>query len=122
MQPFIKQFRSLDVNGDARLGKDDLALMRGKTRAEINEMVKAVPEVPMSVGARMGVTFRRGSVDAAAPGPDFSDVTKYPLDSLSVDQLQQLSKLVDKQLELKGAADTSVIDASLVEVRVVASA
>ena len=122
MQPFIKQFRSLDVNGDARLGKDDLLLMKGKTRAEINAMVQAIPEVPMSVNARMGVTFRRGSADAAAPSPDFSDVTKYPLETLSVDQLRQLSNLVDKQLKLKGAPDTSVIDAELVEVRVVASA
>ena len=123
VQPFIKQFRSLDVNGDARLGKDDLALMRGKSRAEINAMVQAIPEVPMSVNARMGVTFRRGSADAGAASttPDLSDVTKYPLETLSVEQLRQLSKLVDEKLKAKGAGAT-VIEASEVEVRVVASA
>ena len=119
VQPFIKQFRSLDVNGDARLGPEDLKLIKGKTREEINAMVAAVPEVPMSVEARMGVTFRRNS---GATAPNFSDVTQYPLDTLSIDQLRQLSTLVDKELKNKGAAVTDIIEAEQVEVRVIASA
>ena len=60
VQPFIKQFRMLDVNGDARLGEADLALMFGKTRAEISAMSMALPEGQgMSVGDRMGVAFER---------------------------------------------------------------
>lgn len=35
VKPFIKRFRALDINGDARLGPADLELMKGKTVAEV---------------------------------------------------------------------------------------
>ena len=67
VRPFIERFRSLDVNGDARLGVEDLKLIEGKSLAEIKAMVAAIPQVPMSVNARMGLTFRRdGSRDSGA--------------------------------------------------------
>jgi len=41
VEPFIKQFRKLDVNGDARLGKHDLELFQKHTKEEIKAMMNA---------------------------------------------------------------------------------
>ena len=56
VKPFIKRFRYLDVDGDARLGRRDLEIMEGKTEAELKAMFMAKPpEEKMTVEARMGV-------------------------------------------------------------------
>lgn len=99
VQPFIKQFRSLDVNGDARLGIDDLNLIKGKTREEINAMIAANPPAPMSVASRMGVTYRRDH-NNANPGQGAEELSKV-VESLSIEQLEELSTLVGKQLKVK---------------------
>ena len=38
VRPFILQFRTLDVNGDARLGHEDLDLYKTHSEEELNEM------------------------------------------------------------------------------------
>ena len=52
IRPFVEQFRSLDVNGDARLGHEDLELIEGKSKAEIREMVAAIPQASPFMLAR----------------------------------------------------------------------
>jgi len=56
VRPFILQFRTLDVNGDARLGHEDLDLYKTHSEEELNEMRRKA-DVPMTVAARMGVAF-----------------------------------------------------------------
>ena len=47
VQPFIKQFRTLDVNGDARLGPDDLEMLATHTAAEIKAMADSRVGTPL---------------------------------------------------------------------------
>ena len=108
VRPFIDQFRVLDVNGDARLGPDDLHLMVGKTRKEVAAMSAALPQVELSVGDRMGLAMAgRGtpsptqrsasptSVGGAAAvsvgaGYAYSLQTDINLGSLAVEELDAL--------------------------------
>lgn len=125
VQPFIKQFRSLDVNGDARLGYEDLRLIEGKTQEEIRRMVQAIPEVPMSVEARMGVAFRRdsftacsctpatcgGSAESAAGAglarPPAASAAEISLDGLSAEELRTLQARVEQKLRDAAERETS---------------
>lgn len=97
VQPFIKQFRKLDITGDARLGVDDLKLIQSMTKEELKAMRDAQEEVPMSVGDRMGVAFNR----AASPPPK-ADVAK-----LSVDELKQLQARVHEELAAREGSDAA---------------
>ena len=38
MKPFIKQFRSLDIDGEGRVGLQDLRLIKQMTDAELSEL------------------------------------------------------------------------------------
>jgi len=68
VQPFVKQFRTLDVNGDARLGHEDLELSLKHSPSELRKMLQERDEVPMSVSERMGISFdRRKSSCAVSP-------------------------------------------------------
>ena len=125
VQPFIKQFRSLDVNGDARLGYEDLRLIEGKTQEEIRRMAQAIPEVPMSVEARMGVAFRRdsftacsctpatcgGSAESAAGAglarPPAASAAEISLDGLSAEELRTLQARVEQKLRDAAERETS---------------
>ena len=117
VQPFIKQFRMLDITGDARLGAEDLKLMLGKTRKEIAAITNALNAnaKPMSVGDRMGLSFQRpgagtddeddqASGGAAAP-VTYTDEADIPLDGLSVEMLEALISraqgMVDKQQDVQ---------------------
>ena len=51
-------FRMLDIDRDARLGEQDLALMVGKTRKEVAAMSAALPQVELGVGDRMGLSIK----------------------------------------------------------------
>jgi hypothetical protein len=66
VQPFIKQFRLLDLDGNARLGRDDLAASCGKSLAELQQGAAQRLSVArqMSVGERMGL-----SVAGSTPTP-----------------------------------------------------
>ena len=59
MQPFIKQFRLLDSNGNARLGRDDLENTRDKSLAELqrDSVRRMKRQMSMSVGDRMGLSL-----------------------------------------------------------------
>ena len=104
VQPFIKQFRNFDVSGDGRVGHEDLKLMEGKTKEEIRAMVAAQPQAPMSVGARMGVSFRRPSALESAGLP--------ALDGLNEQQLKDLAVLVEAKLTAPKESDESETTAS----------
>jgi len=70
VKPFIKRFRALDINGDARLGPADLELMKGKTVAELKALRDArPPEEMMTVEARMGPTTANQSARRSASSP-----------------------------------------------------
>merc|ERR1712046_108357 len=56
IQPFIKQFRLLDVDGNARLGRDDLAASCNKSLAEL----QLEANKRMQVGRAMTVSDRLG--------------------------------------------------------------
>jgi len=59
VQPFIKQFRLLDADGNARLGRDDLQMTCNKSLAELQtsavERMKSSKR--MSVGDRIGLSI-----------------------------------------------------------------
>ena len=59
VQPFIKQFRLLDANGNARLGRDDLENTKNKSLAELqHDSVRRMKrQMSMSVGDRMGLAL-----------------------------------------------------------------
>ena len=55
MQPFIKQFRLLDADGNARLGRDDLMATKDKSLEELQTQANKRLNLSrqMSVGDRM---------------------------------------------------------------------
>ena len=57
--PFIKQFRLLDVDGNARLGRDDLDSSCEKSLAELQLMAvkRMQSQQSMKVGDRVGLTI-----------------------------------------------------------------
>ena len=117
VQPFIKQFRMLDVNGDARLGRDDLAMMVGKTRKEIKAMSDGLgPGVEMSVADRMGLSYMGGDGRADAQGGEadagqvrggrvgpltYTDQAEIPLGDLSIEMIEALIGRAQAVVEAK---------------------
>jgi hypothetical protein len=96
VQPFIKQFRLLDADGNARLGRDDLDATKDKSLAELqrDSVRRMKRQMSMRVGDRMGLAFTvaggsseggqgtsgaalslRGLATAAAPLPLASPAT-----------------------------------------------
>jgi len=73
--PFVKQFRLLDVDGNSRLGRDDLEATKDKSLADLQAASRERMNDPafkenMSVGARVGLTIGRqqssGALQAAS--------------------------------------------------------
>jgi len=77
VRPFILQFRTLDVNGDARLGHDDLDMFQTHSKEELNEMRRQA-DVPMTVAGRMGVAFFRDANTASDSNKVTSTTTASP--------------------------------------------
>ena len=73
VQPFVKQFRLLDADGNARLGRDDLDATTGKSFADLagalQERMRApgFREKQMSVGARMGMNVDAEGITTTVP-------------------------------------------------------
>ena len=59
VQPFIKQFRLLDIDGNARLSRSDLASAEGRSLAklQIDAQKRLGMARQMSVGDRMGLSL-----------------------------------------------------------------
>ena len=59
VQPFIKQFRLLDADGNARLGRADLDATKDKSLAELqrDSVRRMKRQMSMSVGDRMGLSL-----------------------------------------------------------------
>ena len=62
VQPFVKQFRLLDADGNARLARDDLEATKDKSLAELQTAAQERMKRPgckkqMSVGGRQGLTI-----------------------------------------------------------------
>jgi hypothetical protein len=53
-EPFIKQFRYLDLSGDGRLGKDDMKIMLGKSNLELAALRKALSRTRQRTPIRVG--------------------------------------------------------------------
>ena len=70
IQPFVKQFRLLDLDGNARLGRDDLEGSKDKSIAELQMAANARMQFArrMTVGERMGVSvYSTSDADGSAP-------------------------------------------------------
>lgn len=100
--PFIKQFRLLDVDGNARLGRDDLDSSCEKSLAELQLMAvrRMQSQKSMRVGDRVGLTIgsspslikehskagealsRRGDTPTSAPPSKAADKAgRHPAES-----------------------------------------
>ena len=85
VQPFIKQFRLMDVDGNSRLGRDDLTATEGKSFAELQKSLSKRMSDPklnrmMSVGDRMGLSVNTPSPQPhhRAPGAGIQALTGAP--------------------------------------------
>ena len=68
LTPFIKQFRTLDVDGTGRLGREDLRLMRTKSQRELAMMRKDSLSQGLTVAGRQGPRLQ-GSAAKVLPLP-----------------------------------------------------
>jgi len=71
VQPFIKQFRLLDCDGNARLGRADLEASCNQSLAELQlaSQVRMQSHAKMSVGDRQGVKLVREAPGAQPTEP-----------------------------------------------------
>lgn len=69
VKPFIKQFRFMDVDGNARLGHDDLSNMLNLSEMELRAMrsrAEKAGEASMSVSARAGLSYKKPKTSTVA--------------------------------------------------------